>query len=275
MRARYWSCSKFADWLRGTEKISSGTGTDWDNWDKTAKSAHPVRFWLAEEGLDYVQNFVNWPIDQIYNFKYWINNRFVTRTHALTSNLKKGDWWELDTRIMHCLFDELVNHVEIELAASNFRWDAEARKKYKTPFWAVGWFRWRTHRNVPAAMDYLEWASNLRWSENEVGDDDPLCGKLTPQALGAREIRELYLWWKNVYPNRPDPHDASGWSDWCDRRREETGGRFMAMLENETEEQREESQRILDRLREIEDQYEKEDTEMLIRLIKVRHSLWT
>ena len=275
MRSNYWSCSKFADWLRGTNKISAGTGKQWDDWGEAAKKAHPIRYWIAEEGLDYVQNFISWPIDQLYNFKYWINNRFVTRTHTLTSNLKKGDWWELDTRIMHCLFDELVNHVEIELAASNFRWDEEARKKYKVPFWAVGWFRWRTHRNVPAAMDYLEWASNLRWSENEVGDDDPLCGKLTPQALGAREIRELYHWWKNVYPNRPDPHDASGWSDWCDRRREETGGGFMAMLENETEEQRAESSRILDRLREIEEQYEKEDTEMLIRLIKVRHYLWT
>jgi len=275
MRSRYWSCSKFADWLRGTEKLQAGTGTEWNLWKKSAKAAYPVRYWLAEEGLDYIQDFVNWPLDKIYGFKYWINNRFVTRTHALTSSLKRGDWWELDTRIMHCLFDELVNHVEIEIAANNFRWNEESRKKYKTPFWAVGWFRWRTYRNVDAAMDYLEWASNLRWGEEEVGSDDPMCGKLTHQALGAREIRELYFWWKNVYPNRPDPYDASGWSEWCDRRREETGGGLMAMLENETEEQQEESQRILNRLREIEEQYEKEDTEMLIRLIKVRHSLWT
>ena len=271
----YWSCSKFADWLRGKDKITCGTSKEWRDWERSAKAAYPIRFWIAEEGLDHIQNFINWPIDQIYNFKYWINNRFVTKTHALTSNLKRGQWQELDTRIMHCLFDELVNHVEIGLAASNFRWDDEARKKYKTPFWAVGWFRWRTYRNADAAMDYLEWASNLRWSENEVGDDDPLCGKLTHQALGAIEIRELYYWWKNVYPNRPDPHDESGWSEWCDRRREETDGGFMAMLEDRTEEEETESRRILDRCREIEEQYEKEDTEMLIRLIKVRHYLWT
>ena len=132
MRSNYWSCSKFADWLRGTDKISAGTGKQWDDWGEAAKEAHPIRYWIAEEGLDKIQDFVNWPLDKIYGVKYWINNRFVTRTHALTSNLKKGDWWELDTRIMHCLFDELVNHVEIELAASNFRWDASSQEIQNT-----------------------------------------------------------------------------------------------------------------------------------------------
>jgi hypothetical protein len=274
-RSRYWSCSKFADWLRGTKKLYAGTGKEWDEWDEKAKAAHSFRYWLAEEGLDKIQTVIMWPIDQLYNIKYWINNRFVTKTHALTSNLKKGQWHELDTRIMHCLFDELVNHVEIELAASNFRWDEEARNKYKTPFWAIGWFRWRSYRNVEAAMDYLEWASNLRWSEDEVGEDDPAVGKLTYQAEGAREIRELYLWWKNVYPNRPDPMDVSGWSEFCDRRREDREGGVLSWLEDKTPEEAEESRQILDRCRELEEQYDNEDTEMLIRLIKVRQRLWT
>jgi len=275
MRSRYWSCGKFADWLRGTNKLSVGTGKEWDNWEDTAKTAHPIRYWIAEEGLDKVQNFICWPIDKLYSIKYWINNRYVSKTHALTSNLKKGDWHEFDTRIMHCLFDELVNHVEIEIAASNFRWSEDARKKYKTPFWAIGWFRWRTYRNVEAAMEHLEWESNLRWTEEEVGEDDPNCGKLTSQALGAIEIRELYYWWKNVYPNRPDPHDASGWSEFCERKRDNNDGRFLSWLEDRSEEEANESSRILEKCREIEDQYEKEDTEMLIRLIKVRHRLWT
>jgi len=275
MRARYWSCTKFADWLRGTKKLDAGTGKEWDEWGEKAKSLHRFRYWLAEDGLDKIQTFIMWPVDVLYNFKYWINNRFVTKTHTLTSNLKKGQWHELDTRIMHCLFDELVNHVEIELAASNFRWDEEARKKYKTPFWAVGWFRWRSYRSVDAAMDYLEWASNLRWSAEEVGEDDPSVGKLTYQAEGAREIRELYLWWKNVYPNRPDPMDASGWSEFCNRRREDRGGSVLRWLEDKTDEEAEESRRILDKCNDIEQQYDTEDTEMLIRLIKVRQRLWT
>jgi hypothetical protein len=173
------------------------------------------------------------------------------------------------------LFDELVNHVEIELAASNFRWNEEAREKYNTPFWAIGWFRWRTYRNVEAAMDYLDWASNLQWSEEEVGDDDPSLGKLTYQAEGAIEIKELYLWWKNVYSKRPDPHDASGWTEFCDRCRKGKVGGVLSWSDDKTDEEAEESRRILDLCHEIEEQYEKEDTEMLIRLIKVRQRLWT
>jgi hypothetical protein len=275
MRSRYWSCSKFADWLRGTDKLEMGTGQEWNDWENTANSKSPFRYWLAEEGLDKLQNFIMWPTDQLYNFKYWINNRYVTKTHALTSKLKKGQWYDLDTRILNCLFDELVDHVEIELAASNYRWSDEARKKYKVPFWGSGWFRWRTYRNVDAAMDYLEWASNLRWTEEEVGADDPMCGKFTHQAINAREIRELYLWWKNVYPNRPDAHDASGWTEFCERRRTDRDGGILGWLEDRTPEEAEESKRILAHCTELEDQYDKEDEEMLIRLIKIRRSLWT
>ena len=51
-RSRYWSCSRFVDWLRGTAKISSGTGSEWRLWKTAAKETHPIRYWLAEEGLD-------------------------------------------------------------------------------------------------------------------------------------------------------------------------------------------------------------------------------
>jgi hypothetical protein len=274
MRSNYWSCTKFADWIRGKDKLNVGTGEEWNDWNITSKSERPFRYWLAESALDNLQNFIYFPIDQLYNVKYWINNRYVTKTHTLTSNLKKGQWYELDTRILNCLFDELVNHVEIELASSNYRWSDEARKKYKVPFWSCGWFRWRTYRNVDAAMDYLEWASNLRWTDEEVGADDPMCGMSTYQAINARETRELYLWWKNVYPNRPDPHDASGWTEFCGRRTTQEGW-LLSWFDDKTPEEAEETKRILDHCKEIEDRYEKEDDEMLIRLIKIRRNLWT
>lgn len=275
MRSKYWSCSKFADWLRGTKKILAGTSEQWREWDENAKSAHPIRFWIAEEGLDYVQDFVMWPIDRVYDFKYWINNRFVSKTHALTSNLKKGQWHEFEDRILHCLFDELVNFVEIELAAANFRWDEEARKKYKAPFWSVGWFRWRTHRNIEAAMDYLDWASELRYTENEVNTDNPHLGELTPQALVAKDIKVLYNWWKNVRPNRPDPYDASGWTAYCTSR--ESDGDRLSWLSraSRTEEEQAKVDHMLNLIHKMEDRYWKEDEKMLIKLIRIRRGLWT
>lgn len=276
MRRSYWSNSKLANRIRGTKKIPVGTAEQWDQWDNTAKSAHPIRFWIAEEGLDYLQDFIMWPIDQLYNFKYWINNRFVSKTHALTSNLQKGQWHELDDRILHCLFDELVNYVEIELAASNFRWDEEARKKYKAPFWAVGWFRWRTHHNVEAAMDYLDWASELRYTKDEVGEDNPLLGKFTHQALVAKDIKMLYNWWKNVRPNRPDPYDSSGWTEYCTRGREEAGSSLSWLSrESQSDEERASVDHMLDVIQKMENRYWKEDEKMLVKLIKIRRGLWT
>lgn len=271
MRKTYWSCTKFADWLRGKPKLCAGTSREWRDWEKESKAAHPFRYWLAEEGLDAIQNFIFWPIDQLYSAKYWINNRFVTKTHAMTSNLKRGEWHEYETRLLHCMFDELVNFVEVEQAWWHIAWDPEARVKYKPPFYAFGWFRSRTWRCPEAGIEALQWASkltDLEW----LPEEEKHKAKPTHQAKTAKEVLKLYHWWKEVRPTRPDPHDASGWTDWCDRRRE-TSDHFLDMEDNE--EDRKETTKILDLCREIEENCEKEDEKMMIRLIKIRRGLWT
>ena len=48
----YWTCSPFADWIRGTTKLKCGTGKEWAEWEKSAKAQYPIRWWIAEEGLD-------------------------------------------------------------------------------------------------------------------------------------------------------------------------------------------------------------------------------
>jgi hypothetical protein len=105
---------------------------------------------------------------------------------------------------------------------------------------------------------------------------DPEYGKLTHQALIAVEIKELYTWWKEVYPNRPDPYDISGWSAVCAKKRTD-GSDIMDLFdtESETPDERAVRSNSHNRLAEIEAQYEQEEDDMLIRLIKVRKSLWT
>lgn len=276
-RSKYWSCSKFADWLRGSDKLKVGTGDEWDEWHQSSTKAHPFRYWLAEEALDAIQNFIWWPVDKIYDIKYYINNRWVTRTHCLTAHprdIKPGRWCDVGNRFLPCLFNELVDYVEIELAWWHIAWsDKDERKKYDAPFWATGWFRWRTWRCRQAGLDNLDWQRNLRWTENEVGDDDPNLGQLTYQAVNAQEIMDLYHWWTEVYPKRPDPHDASGWTAYCDRRREEKIPFFST--KDETPELNEMRDKALDLCREIEEKYRQEDEEMMIRLIRIRESLWT
>jgi MoaA/NifB/PqqE/SkfB family radical SAM enzyme len=67
--------------------------------------------------------------------------------------------------------------------------------------------------------------------------------------------------------------EASGWSDYCQQIRQ--SGRDYLDFEDRTPEEREQSSRALDLSNEIEDKYNKEDEEMLIRLIRIRHALWT
>ena len=271
----YWSCSKFSDWLRGTPKLDVGTSEEWSDWRKLAKSAHPVRYWIAEEGLDLVQDFATWPIRKIYDVKYYINNRFITKTHALTAHrrdIKPGTWQDVGNRFLPCLFNELQDFVEVELAWSHVAWDPVARKEFQAPFYATGWFRWRTWRCPQAGLDNLDWRRSLRWTENELGPDHSDIGTRTPQALHAEEILALYKWWTEIYRNRPDPMDASGWTDYCARTRNGDGDFLFQPTDEATMKQRD---RAIDLCNEIEQQYEQEDEEMLIRLIRIRNSLWT
>jgi hypothetical protein len=271
-RSNYWSCSKFADWLRGKPKGGAKTSKEWNKWHKEASTKHPIRYWIAEEALDAIQNFIWWPVDQIYSVKYYINNRWVSKTHTLTSNLKRGQWHEFDTRLMHCMFDEMVNYVEVEEAWSHIAWDNEARKKYNPPFYAWGFFRWRTWRCPQAGLDKLEWASMLT-NEEWLESDQQHLVEPTQQAKTAIELLTLYNWWKNDRPKRPDPYDISGWSELCEKRRAD--GRDLLDLEDRSEEEAAATRKALDLCHKIEEQYEQEDTNMMIRLIKIRRGLWT
>jgi len=279
MRSHYWTCSKFADWLRGTAKPPSATSEGWNDWEKQAKTSHPVRWWIAEEGLNIVQKIVYWPTDKLYSIKYYVNNRWVTRTHALTAHprdIRPGEWRDVGNRFLPCLFNELVDFIEVEKAWSHVAWgDKEARDKYNPPFYATGWFRWRTWRCPQAGLDHLAWEMTLKFDDEWMDKEDEKYGKLTPQAERATELLALYTWWTQTRPARLDPHDASGWGKYCDDVREESGGGLRWLSNPKSPGLKKQGDKALKLLHKIEAAYEKEDEDMMIRLIKVRTSLWT
>lgn len=279
MRSNYWSCSWFADWLRGTPKLSAGTSEEWRDWKLNAKKQYPFRYWLAEQGLDHLQNIVMFIPDKLYAVKYYVNNRWVTGTHTLTAHprdIRPGSWCDVGNRFLPCLFNELVDFVEVEQAWYNIAWDPEARKKYHAPFYAHGWLRWRTWRSREAGLDALRWAAALVYDESHgVQPTDPNYGKPTPQSQNAVECINLYLWWTQMRPNRLDPHEVSGWSDYCvDRIRDSEDGIFGVWESNDAVEQRRRTD-MINQVDELEQRYEQEDEDMMIRLIKLRRFLWT
>ena len=273
----YWTCSKFADWLRGTMKPGAATSKEWREWRVEAKAAHPIRFWIAEEGLDKLQDVWMWIPERINDIRYYINNRWLHQTHGMMSHsLKPGKWHEFESRLLHSAFDQLVDFVEIEQAWHHCVWSEEARAKFETPWWQRNWFfRWgKVWRCPDAGIEHLVWASGLTQNENwGLDKTNENYGLPTHQAVAAKEILELYRWWKHVRPERPDPMDASGWSAYCEMRRQR--GHDFLDFEDKSPEEAEMSKTALEKSNQIEEAYNKEDEEMLIRLVKIRHALWT
>ena len=276
MRSHYWTIGKFADWLRGTPKLKCGTSEEWHEWEDKAKAAHPVRWWIAEEGLDHLQKFVYYVPDKLNDIRYYINNRWVSHSHALTAHprdIRPGNWSDVGNRFLPCMFNELVDFVEIEQAWHHCIWSDDAKTKFETPWWRKGWLRWRTWRCPEAGLEYLRWAETLT-NEEFLEEGEKHKAEPTYQAKSAKEIIELYTWWTVTYRNRPDAYEASGWSAACEASRIANGGR-LSFSGDKDPVLKKASDKAHKLLQKIEADYEKEDEAMMIRLIKIRGSLWT
>jgi len=217
MRLHYWACSKFADWVRGTQKPYSLEWGEWDKWHEDAKKAHPVRYWVANTVFDKLQDIVYFPADLWYNIRCYLRNRFLERTHMIRTGLRKGQWWDTDIKLLHGMFEALVDYVELELG--------HGRKPRRSP---------------ARGMSHLKWEMGLIY-DSDMGMDpsNKLYGKSSHQAKAAVVTRDLYLWWKFTRPARSDPYDAAP------------------------------------EVSKIEEDYEQEDTDMLVKLIKHRRNLWS
>ena len=243
-RAHYWSCSKFADWIRGEKKPFALEWGKWEEWKSAQSKKRPLRFWLSDTFLDKLQDTLYYPYDLYREIRHYVRNRWIDKTHYLKTGLKPGHWYEFDYRLMYGLFNELVDFVEIELAAQMMWQD---KKKYKI----------KNGRCVEAAYDYFQWAKNLK-VKNENGKR-----VLSDQAKSARKIQQLYEWWKNKRPNRQEPMEKSGWDKIYDK------------IEANDPKARKNAHKHYMKLIEIENSYEQEDTDMMVELIKIRSHLWT
>ena len=242
-RMDYWTCSKFADWIRGTSKPFALEWDQWDEWHKNAKDKHPYRYWFAEKFLRKLQDFINLPIDIYHTIEIYVRNRFIDKVHYLRTDLTPGEYYDLDTRIIHALFTELTDLVEVEYASMQ-RYNEENIN-----------YIFKKGRCALAGLDYLNWAGRLKYDENMgFNPKDEDYNKPTPQAEAALTTLELYNWWKNR-DNRQDPYTLYN--------KEKSGPQYSIANDSEM------------RSWKLERQYEQEDTDMLIKLIKIRGSLWT
>lgn len=191
-----WSDSEFAHWIRKN-----------DIPDQTFS----IRYWLSTELIDAIQDIVYSPVDWADNVKHYIYNRWVHKSHQLSSrHLEPGKFYEFEEKMLFCLMDTFVDYCINELAEmQNFD------EKYSSNEEALLAF----FNDVHFDPDY-DWSPKYR--------DD------------IKEMQTIYSWWTNLRPLR--------------ELREDVGNDKLV------------EQYLAD---------EAEDTDMLMRLIKIRNSLWT
>jgi len=167
----------------------------------------------------------------------WLKYRTIDRYHVFKSKSLGIGYHDLDIRMLHFMFDMLVDFVEIELAWMNVVFTDKKPKLLKK------WF----FRSKKDGLDYLE------WEIKETSGD---------QQKRAKIVKLLYTWWTKYRPQRHDPwddiHFNGNWNaDW-----------YRVGNNKELKKQMDEAYKI-------EGIYYDEDTEMLQTLIEIREDLWT
>lgn len=179
IRPNYWSSSKFADVCR--EYFTKGNVTmpvalpieEWDEWRESYKTNYPKTYLFLEVFLDKAQNVFRYPFDVLYAIRYYCKNRFIHKTHIVSTGAKKGEFLDHEVRMLNAIMNILVDFVEND-----------------------------------SSIEHLTWETALVYNEEwGVNSDDPKYNTATEQALGAQTFLEVYNWWKNVRPTRKDPYD--------------------------------------------------------------------
>jgi len=207
-RSTYWGNSRLAKWLQNKVGVVKPVALElhrWKEWNKAYETNHPFVAWLTEDVFDMLQNIVMYPADVVHAARYYIKNRFFDKIHYLPTRLEPGRHYDVDTRLLHGLFETLIDFVEVEKAHMHLWLEEKPQPlRYRFPL-----LRWTSIRSRELGMKYLAWETTLDKPDLEPEQ------RCDGQAEVAREIIALYTWWKDVRPLRKDPYDLSGWSEYC------------------------------------------------------------
>lgn len=180
----------------------------------------------------------------------WLAFRTTKRYNVLKIRDLSPNYWDKDTILLYGVMQLVVDFVEIECAFMELdplTW--RQRLNLMLP-----WFL-RTdevYRNREMGLQHLKMLEET-YQDVLVNPSD------APKA-----IREVYLWWKDVRPNRQDPGDESGFNQ------------YMKQCEDtETKKNKKQVDKLLKKSMQLEAQHEREDTQMLNKVIKYRGFMWT
>jgi hypothetical protein len=227
----------------------------WDAFNAEFEEMAPIRFFISK---NFKRTFI-WPFTRRTSaIRDWIRYRTTEKHHVLLTGLEPG-YEELSKKMLHVNFNLLKDFVEVDRAWHSYIWSEEKKSAAWTryiPFYDPN----RNFRRPDLGVKHLEWESTL---------DDP---SLPPheqsptQAIQAREVLELYNWWITTRPARhvPEPPPL---------RADDSSSLFSSVMRNSPEYVV--YKKYMKDMEKKERAWTREDDKMLIRLIRIRHGLWS
>lgn len=228
-------------------KPKSATIEEWAEWTVAAKKKK-FCYWLTETvPLKYRVMKMRW-LDNIWKLVYRYHPKH--KYHLIDTGLKP-DYYEIDERMLHGMFNLLVEYVEVENAWRLSRSDDSKPVK--------------TGREV--GLEAIDW---------QIQADGDLDDKWSKERRAAwEEIKFLYLWWKDVHPTLLEQIDNLTGEALEDGYGLLEGGTAMEKLANRTEEQKAKARAVYEKQEQLKEVLFAKENEMMGRLFKVRRSLWS
>lgn len=257
---RHYSNSRPVNWMRRVFEIHKPNSLpwgQWETWGSETKKAHPIGWFLTETLPEWIELIPRYTIDHWYTLRK-ISRNLANNSHCLSSpRCKPGHWYELDTRILYCLFDSLVDYVEVECASQNY----EMMPK----------------RSWMSILTFGRWGKNIRCPEAGIA---AIRSEMMPEMQSqshnqvAREQMALYVWWKEIRPARENDPANLAYKEFTRRMDAKYDGEPFNRSKY-TPAESAEFNALIDSQEQFDKRCEDEDTEMLCRLIKIRNTLWT
>jgi len=236
------------------------TSKGWRLFDQEFEKLAPIRYWSKNVFRLSVIEPIKWKYEKISD---WIRYRTYDSYHVVDTGLEP-QYYGLDTRILHVNFNMLKDFVEVDQALHTYWWSAEFTEQATWCEKHMPFYRnFFPFRRPDLGIKHLDWAITL--------DDPtlPLHEQCPSQAESARETKLLYKWWTEDRPARKEidhvPYDDQGL------------GILSALDEDFDHDAEDYKQHVesMDARSKQEADWHEEDDQMLIRLIKLRRSLWT
>lgn len=240
---------KFKDWM-AFNPPSAATIDEWYEFDKKFKEDAPIRHFLVKGKFKKFSFRIKFYLQKISDFFIY---RFLNKYHIVDSKLPP-QYHEAEKVLLHSAFSILVDYVEI----------TSSLKCAKT----------EDFKNILEWKRFLPWVfirdnfrsrtlgtEHLKW---EIG----LTKESPRQSECATEVLYLYTWWKDIRPERK-PIDCPVKLD---------NQYPLAVLSETWRKNNAESynkwKEWVDASNKQEEEWNEEDDEMLIRLVKIRRCLY-